>query len=190
MGGDEVEVSQIVETLGARDPSERAVLIQDAYEDLRRIAARKMANERLNHTLTKTALVNEVTMKMLRDERMPTTDRDKFFAYHGSVYSTCRPISAGLLIWNEWAICPTQKGGVAARRRPLWSRSESLTSLYFCLESSMPVPFGERHDIQAPSADPRFPRVRFLPYVVRVGRARGRERTGCRPRSKHARARR
>ena len=40
-----------------------------------------MAQERANHTLTKTALVNELSLKMLDDERVPTGSPARFLAY-------------------------------------------------------------------------------------------------------------
>ena len=52
------EITEILQSMEAGDPEAKADLIMAAYEDLRRIASGKMANERQNHTLTATALVD------------------------------------------------------------------------------------------------------------------------------------
>ncbi len=49
-----------------------------AYEDLYRIARRKMANERRGHTLQPTALVNEAIAEMMRWEGFTFSDRAHF----------------------------------------------------------------------------------------------------------------
>ena len=61
--------------------SARGRLIDAAYKDLRRIAGAKMAQERTNHTLSPTALVNEISMRLMSDGNVPTEDRGRFFAY-------------------------------------------------------------------------------------------------------------
>lgn len=76
-----MDITQILQTAAKGDPEARASLIQAAYEDLRKLAAGKMANERQNHTLTSTALVHEVSMKLLNDSHVPTASRGQFFAY-------------------------------------------------------------------------------------------------------------
>lgn len=73
--------SQVLKTAVEGDHNARAKLIEAAYNDLRQLAAGKMARERQDHTLTSTALVNEVSMKMLNDSQVPTESRGQFFAY-------------------------------------------------------------------------------------------------------------
>ena len=50
------------------------------YPELRRIAARFLRNERLNHTLEPGALVNELCMRLLGAEPIAYRDRAHFFA--------------------------------------------------------------------------------------------------------------
>lgn len=76
-----MDITQILKTAEEGDPEARANLVQAAYDDLRKLAAGKMAQERLDHTLTSTALVNEVSMRILNDSRVPTESRGQFFAY-------------------------------------------------------------------------------------------------------------
>lgn len=59
----------------------QAVRVQQEYSELRQLAARRMSRERSNHLLTATALANEVSMRMLMDDRTPTDNRSRFFAY-------------------------------------------------------------------------------------------------------------
>ncbi len=76
-----MDLTQILSAANSGDAEARSQLIQAAYNDLRQLAARKMANERLDHTLSSTALVHEVSMKLLDDSRVPTESRGQFFAY-------------------------------------------------------------------------------------------------------------
>lgn len=59
----------------------RRKLVQTAYDDLRRLASKQMANQQPGHTLTATALVNEVSLKLLADSGLPSQDRSQFLAY-------------------------------------------------------------------------------------------------------------
>lgn len=65
-------------TATASNPISR---VRVEYSQLRRLAARKMAKERCDHLLTATALTNELTLRMLADGRMPTENREQFFAW-------------------------------------------------------------------------------------------------------------
>lgn len=50
------------------------------YDELRRLAARCMRNERAGHTLEATALVNEVYLRLVQANRVEVTSRAHFFA--------------------------------------------------------------------------------------------------------------
>lgn len=76
-----VDFTQILHSAKSGDPEARASLIQAAYHDLRRLAAGKMNSERQDHTLTSTALVHEVSLRLLEDNQVPTESRKQFFAY-------------------------------------------------------------------------------------------------------------
>ncbi len=76
------EITQILESIDSGDPKAREDLIAAAYEDLRRLASGRMAAERQNHTLTATALVHEVSAKLLSgDGSVSMKNRGQFFAY-------------------------------------------------------------------------------------------------------------
>ena len=76
-----MDLTQLLGQAENGDAKARANIIQAAYDDLRRLATAKMADERQNHTLTSTALVHEVAMKLLDDDDVPLASRGKFFAY-------------------------------------------------------------------------------------------------------------
>jgi len=54
-------------------------LIGAVYKELQKLAAGFMKNERVDHTLQPTALVNEVYMRLARDQDMQWRDRRHFF---------------------------------------------------------------------------------------------------------------
>lgn len=76
-----MDLSRVLSTAQTGEPQARAELIQAAYQQLRRLAAGKMAGERQDHTLTSTALVHEVSVRMLTDSQVPTENWAQFFAY-------------------------------------------------------------------------------------------------------------
>ena len=59
----------------------RRELIGKSYGELLKLAGRQMSNERATHTLTTTALANEVSVKLLEDQQLPTQNRGQFMAY-------------------------------------------------------------------------------------------------------------
>lgn len=71
----------MLSSAAAGDPDARAEVIQAAYDELRSIAGASMARERQDHTLSATALVNEVSLRLLGDSNVPVTSRARFFAY-------------------------------------------------------------------------------------------------------------
>ncbi|GAB5407234.1 MAG: sigma-70 family RNA polymerase sigma factor [Aureliella sp.] len=76
-----MNLTEVLQQAGDGDADARGQLIQIAYDDLRRLAAWQMARQRPDHSLTSTALVNEVSIKLLGDNDIPTENRAKFFAY-------------------------------------------------------------------------------------------------------------
>ena len=73
---------QITDLLkGWRGGDEAALdkLVPLVYDDLRRIAARQLRRERPNHTLQPTALVHEVFLKLVDQNRIQWQNRAQFF---------------------------------------------------------------------------------------------------------------
>ena len=74
------DLTQLLQEARTGDSAARAELIQTAYEDLRTLAAKRMRAQRQDHTLTATALVHEVTLRLLGGGATPG-DRTGFFAF-------------------------------------------------------------------------------------------------------------
>ena len=60
-------------------PPSAAELLPAIYEELRRLAARKLAQERLGQTLQATALVHEAWLRLVREEDPDWNDPQHFF---------------------------------------------------------------------------------------------------------------
>lgn len=76
------EITRILEAVEGGDAAAAEALLPLAYEELRRIAAMKMASERAGHTLQPTALVHEAYLRMLGPdgEALGWNSRAHFFA--------------------------------------------------------------------------------------------------------------
>jgi RNA polymerase sigma factor (TIGR02999 family) len=71
------DVTQILNAIHTGDPNAAAQLLPLVYDELRKLAAAKMANERPDHTLNATALVHEAYLRMVGDQAF--ADRSHFF---------------------------------------------------------------------------------------------------------------
>jgi RNA polymerase sigma factor (TIGR02999 family) len=75
------DVTRILNSLNAGDPKAAEELIPLVYEELRRLAAHKMAQERPGQTLQATALVHEAWLRLVgTDAPQPWNSRGHFFA--------------------------------------------------------------------------------------------------------------
>jgi RNA polymerase sigma factor (TIGR02999 family) len=74
------EATKIVNALGAGDRSRAERLIELVYDELRNMAGRFMAQEDVGHTLQPTALVNEVFLKLIRQDHVDWQGRSHFLA--------------------------------------------------------------------------------------------------------------
>ena len=61
------DITHIAERAGRGDPDAAAQLLPLVYDELRRLAAEKMARERAGHTLGATALVHEAYLRLAGD---------------------------------------------------------------------------------------------------------------------------
>lgn len=73
-------VPELLEKLRTGDESALNELVTALYEELRRIAARRLRAERPEHTLQTTALVHEAYLKLVGDNQRRFTDRVHFLA--------------------------------------------------------------------------------------------------------------
>ena len=63
------EVTQILTQIESGDPRAAAQLLPLVYDDLRRLAAQKMAQEKPGQTLNPTALVHEAYLRLVGDQQ-------------------------------------------------------------------------------------------------------------------------
>jgi RNA polymerase sigma factor (TIGR02999 family) len=74
------DVTNILNAAGQGDTRAANELLSLVYEELRRLAAAKMASEAPGHTLQATALVHEAWLRLTSDEKRKWNDRTHFFA--------------------------------------------------------------------------------------------------------------
>jgi RNA polymerase sigma factor (TIGR02999 family) len=75
------DVTRILTAIEQGDPQAAAQLLPLVYDELRKLAARKLAQEKPGQTLDATALVHEAYMKLVgQDSPRSFTDRTHFFA--------------------------------------------------------------------------------------------------------------
>ena len=76
-----MDLSELLQQAESGDATARAELVRVAYDDLRKLARKQMRNERLDHTLTATALVHEVSARLLEQSQMQLSSRGEFMSY-------------------------------------------------------------------------------------------------------------
>src|ERR1035441_5276292 len=80
MGESTEPVTQILEAVGAGDAQAAEKLLPLVYDELRKLAAQKMAKEAPGQTLQPTALVHEAWMRLGADQQPVWQNRAHFFA--------------------------------------------------------------------------------------------------------------
>jgi RNA polymerase sigma factor (TIGR02999 family) len=74
------DVTRVMEAAQRGDPNAAAELLPLVYQELRKLAASKMANEAAGHTLQPTALVHEAWLRLVGQENPKFAGRGHFFA--------------------------------------------------------------------------------------------------------------
>src|SRR5437763_10234949 len=74
------EATQIFSAIERGDTTAADQLLPLVYEELRKLAASKMANEAAGHTLQPTALVHEAWLRLVGDDNPKFAGRAHFFA--------------------------------------------------------------------------------------------------------------
>ena len=74
------EVTRILDAIGHGDPKAANELLPLVYDELRRLAAHKMAGEQPDQTLQPTALVHEAWLRLTGNEDVKWDSRAHFFA--------------------------------------------------------------------------------------------------------------
>src|SRR3954467_15796163 len=73
------DVTQLLNAIDAGDPKAADQLLPLVYEELRKLAAVRMANEKAGHTLQPTALVHEAWMRLGGSDAQDFQNRAQFF---------------------------------------------------------------------------------------------------------------
>lgn len=76
-----MDLTRLLKLAKNGDDAARVNLIDVAYEDLRRLAQAQMRHQRKDHTLSATALVHEVAVRILGNGRVAPENRTQFLAY-------------------------------------------------------------------------------------------------------------
>jgi RNA polymerase sigma factor (TIGR02999 family) len=74
------EVTQILEAIQLGQPNAAEKLLPLVYDELRKLAAHKMAHEKPGHTLQPTALVHEAWLRLVGDQASEFENRGNFFS--------------------------------------------------------------------------------------------------------------
>lgn len=74
------EVTQVIEAVQRGDAADADELLPLVYEELRKLAASKMANEAAGNTLQPTALVPEAWLRLVGNDNPKFAGRAHFFA--------------------------------------------------------------------------------------------------------------
>ena len=74
------DVTQLLQAASAGDSRAAAELLPLVYDELRRLAAHRLAGEQNNHTLQPTALVHEAWLKVSHDDKRAWNGRQHFLA--------------------------------------------------------------------------------------------------------------
>lgn len=74
------DVTQLLNSVEQGDPKAAEELLPLVYEELRRLAAQKMANEAAGQTLQPTALVHEAWLRLVQSKDQTWKGRGHFFA--------------------------------------------------------------------------------------------------------------
>ena len=74
------DVTQILSEFNSGDPAAAEKLLPMVYDELRKLAAAKFANERPDHTLQATALVHEAYVRLVNGQQQTWENRSHFFA--------------------------------------------------------------------------------------------------------------
>ena len=106
------EVTQILGRIEKGDPSASAELLPLVYEQLRQLAAHRMAQEAAGNTLQPTALVHEAWLRIAENPDQHWNSRNHFFMAAAEAMRR-------ILIERAWQKSRLKRGGGGQQRVPL-----------------------------------------------------------------------
>src|SRR5262245_26739769 len=113
------EVTRILNAIEQGDPRAADQLLPLVYEELRRLAARKMSQEAANHTLQATALVHEAYVRLVANRPAPDAKRsgaEPEWDSRGHFFAAAAEAMRRILIENARRKHATKRGGGRVRR--------------------------------------------------------------------------
>lgn len=79
------DITALLQAWTVGEEAARGPLVEAVYGELRRLAQRQLRNERVDHSLSPTALVHEAYLKVIDQRRVRWQNRAHFFAIAGHV---------------------------------------------------------------------------------------------------------
>jgi RNA polymerase sigma factor (TIGR02999 family) len=110
------EVTRILSAIEAGDPKAAELLLPLVYEELRRLAAQKMAHESPDHTLEATALVHEAYLRLVDREQAQR------WQSHGHFFAAAAEAMRRILIERARQDHSAKRGGRLDRRDVDWEQ--------------------------------------------------------------------
>jgi RNA polymerase sigma factor (TIGR02999 family) len=111
------EVTQILHALAEGDPSAADQLLPLVYDELRQLAAHRLAHQAPGQTLQPTALVHEAYLRLVRSTR-PEVEDDTSWDSRGHFFAAAAEAMRHILVENARRKHAVKRGG-GARRVPL-----------------------------------------------------------------------
>jgi RNA polymerase sigma factor (TIGR02999 family) len=109
VSSDRAAVTQVLDALGRGDPRAARELLPLVYDELRRLAARRVAGERPGQTLQATALVHEAYLRLVGP------DSDRSWNDRGHFYAAAAEAMRRILIDRARDRGRLKRGGAGAR---------------------------------------------------------------------------
>jgi RNA polymerase sigma factor (TIGR02999 family) len=109
------EVTRILSAVEHGDPQAAEQLLPLVYNELRRLAAQKLANEKPSQTLDATALVHEAYLRLVPTRSVTSRQRDKQWDGRGHFFAAAAEAMRRILVEAARKKARLKRGGGLAR---------------------------------------------------------------------------
>jgi RNA polymerase sigma factor (TIGR02999 family) len=110
------EVTRILSAIDAGDPSAAAQLLPLVYDELRKLAAQKMAGENAGQTLQATALVHEAYLRLVASPGRKSGENEPHWDSRGHFFAAAAEAMRRILVENARRKRSRKHGGGRARQ--------------------------------------------------------------------------
>ena len=111
------DVTRILSAIDAGDPRAAAALLPLVYDELRALAARKLAREAPGHTLQGTALVHEAYLRLVGPAGDGADNGPRVYRDRGPFFSAAATAMRNILVDNARRRLTRKRGGDGDRQR-------------------------------------------------------------------------